>query len=83
MNLTDSLGQNLPGLTRIVSKENRSSVILYKAGNKIYALFTVKIELGCVSLGKSENGSLIQAHLDQGAPEEPMNPFWEKILRFL
>ena len=37
----------------------------------------------CVFWGKSENGLLIQDYLDHGASEEPMNPRWERILRFL
>ena len=32
------------------------------------------VNFGCVSLGKSENGSLIQDCLDHGASKEPMNP---------
>ena len=32
------------------------------------------VNFGCVSLGKSENGSLIQDRLDHGASKEPMNP---------
>ena len=31
--------------------------------------------LGCVFQGKSENGSLIQDHLDYNAWKEPKNPF--------
>ena len=37
----------------------------------------------CVSLGKSEDGSLIQDNLDRGASKEPKNPFPEWIHRFL
>ena len=36
------------------------------------------VNFGCVSLGKSENGSLIQDRLDQGASQ---NPLWKRILR--
>ena len=32
---------------------------------------------GYVFLGKSENGSLVQDHLDHGASKEPKNPFPE------
>ena len=32
------------------------------------------VNFGCVSLGKSENGSLIRHRLDHGASKEPMNP---------
>ena len=39
--------------------------------------------LGCVSLGKSESGVLIQDHSDHGASKEPTNPYPEWIRRFL
>ena len=39
--------------------------------------------IGCMFLGKSENESLIQDHLDHGASEEPKNPFPAWIHRFL
>ena len=39
--------------------------------------------LGCVSLGKSESGFLIQDHSDHGALKEPTNPYPEWIRRFL
>ena len=36
------------------------------------------IHLGCVSLGKSENESLIQDHLDHRASKEPKNPWTDE-----
>ena len=42
-----------------------------------------EIILGCVSLGNSAKGSLIQDRLDHSASEEPMNPPWERILLFV
>ena len=38
---------------------------------------------GCVSLGKSESGFLIQDHSDYGASKERTNPYPEWIRRFL
>ena len=35
-------------------------------------------DLGCVSLGKSESGFLIQDHSDHGASKEPKNPYPER-----
>ena len=40
-------------------------------------------DLGCVPLGWSGSGSVIQDHLDHGASKEPMNPLWSRIHRFL
>ena len=34
-----------------------------------------RVNLGCVFSGKSENGSLIQDHLEHGASKEPKDPF--------
>ena len=55
--------------------------------NTIYSLTEYRVNhtfnLGCVSLGNSDNGLRIQNHLDHGASKEPMSPLWESIPRFL
>ena len=38
---------------------------------------------GCVPLGWSRAGSVIQDHLDHGASKKLMNPLWTRILRFV
>ena len=39
--------------------------------------------LGCVPLGWSRSGSMIQDHSDHGASKEPTNPLWARIPGFL
>ena len=38
---------------------------------------------GCVPLGLSGSGSVIQDHWDHGASKKPMNPLWSRIHQFL
>ena len=53
---------------------------LLPASDYCRALFLVS---GCVPLGWSRSGSVIQDHSDHGASKEPMNPWSEWIRRFL
>ena len=39
--------------------------------------------LGCVPLGWFGSGSVIQDHLDHVRSNEPINPLWARILRFI
>ena len=39
--------------------------------------------IGCVSLGKSDSGFLMQQHSDHGVSKEPTNPLLVKVRRFL
>ena len=50
--------------------------------SRIIELLSAAI-LGCVPLGWSGSGSVIQDHSDHGASKEPMNPWSEWIRRFL
>ena len=39
--------------------------------------------MGCVPLGWSGSGSVIQDHSDHGRSNDPMNPLWTMIHRFI
>ena len=48
-----------------------------------HLIYSPHTNYGCIPLGWSGSGSVIQNHLDHGASKEPMNPCPEWIHRFL
>ena len=74
--------------TRLGERRHRKKVLprLWtnsKGRKKKKTRFFVENDLGCVPLGWSRSGSVIQDHSDHGASKEPKNPFWVRISRFL
>ena len=48
-----------------------------------FCIFVCSFLQGCVPLGWSGSGSVIRVHSDHGRSNEPMNPLWTRIHRFI
>ena len=56
----------------VLKKSSRNSSVLKKV-----------LHYGCIPLGWSGSGSVIRDHSDHGRSNEPMNPPWTRIHRFI